>query len=102
VTHQVLGFVRHFGHGRQEGVFNVDDFLEHCDVVVGVKGAAARQHFVGQHAERPPVDGAVVARARDLLGSEVGGRAAERVGFARAQPLGEGEIRNLEIALISK
>ena len=61
-----------------------------------VEWRKAGAHFVDEDAERPPIDGAVVALVFDNLGSDVLGRAAKCPrALVRPQAFRKTEIRKL-------
>ena len=103
------------GHVRHEQVLNqtlgvlvevareLDLALENLLIdghgVVVVEGVDACVHFVGEDAERPPVDGLSVALVQQHLRRKIFGRPAKRVG-SRFAVLRETEIRKFQVPLV--
>jgi hypothetical protein len=102
---EVFAFVTH-GDLVSLWVWEVDgllpDELVHLQVVIAasVEGREADDHFVGQDAESPPVDGEAVTLLIEDLGSQVLGSAAEGVGLGVVlEDLGEAEVSETDVAV---
>ena len=77
----------------------IEDIIEDFLSVFGKEGRSARQHFVEQRAQTPPVDGRVVAGALDDLGRQVLGGPTESKGLFPAVhgAFGQPEVRDLHM-----
>ena len=77
----------------------LEDFLVDGHGVVVVERVDARQHLIGEDAERPPVHGLAVALVQEHFGGEVLRRATQRIS-ARLAVLGETKVCELQVALL--
>ncbi|THU52457.1 hypothetical protein C4D60_Mb10t04180 [Musa balbisiana] len=84
-------------HGKRKR--RLDDVDEGPLVVLAFERRPAVDHLVEEHPERPPVDGAAVAGARDHLGREVLVRPDERL---RPRGDGLGDELRVELFLITQ
>ena len=84
--------------GDAVGVLDLggEDVLERLDLLGAREWREAGEQLEEEDAERPPVDRAAVPLARDDLGREVVGRAAQRP-RAFVDDLGEAEVGDLEV-----
>ena len=77
-----------------------NDLLEDLKVIVRIKRRPSAEELDNQNTERPPVGAHVVPAAKDDLGREVFGRAAQRPrALAAIDNLGEAKVDHLDVAL---
>jgi hypothetical protein len=71
-------------------------------VPLGLKGRVAAEELVGEHAQRPDVDGVVVVLVLDHLGGEVVEGPAEGRAARRGRVHGPAKVGDFDVALVAE